>query len=286
MAKIDLEKWVDQNSSILPRDYRQAVHTVLDAIAGSTFLHECMILHGAVLISLQYLGSRQTKDIDFSTELMHQEFDEERFIQEFEKRLLAAVDFLNYDLDCRVQSHKWQPANLLEANFPSLKITIGYAYKGSKEHKRLERGMAIKTLPIDFCFNEKNCKVEKIQLNDNGSILIYSLPDLIAEKYRAILQQEVRNRVRRQDVFDLYSLFHAHGAIDEQLGRDVLRSLLLKSKSRGVKIDPQSLRNPSIKQRCAKEYPSLQDEITEDLPDFETAYSYVQNVYESLPWNT
>ena len=111
-----------------------------------------------------------------------------------------------------------------------------------------------------------------------------SFTDLVAEKLRAILQQEIRNRVRRQDAYDLYCLFKSHPIDDRDQKEEILRSLIKKSVSRKLEVDRNSMSKTEIINRSKKEYPLLQQEIDEKLPPFEHVYGTVQSFYESLPW--
>ena len=58
----------------------------------------------------------------------------------------------------------------------------------------------------------KSSRVGVIDLGDGLEIEASTLVDLVAEKFRAMIQQPIRNRYRRQDAYDLYCLLEAHGA--------------------------------------------------------------------------
>ncbi|MBN2327261.1 MAG: nucleotidyl transferase AbiEii/AbiGii toxin family protein [Candidatus Omnitrophica bacterium] len=285
MLTINIEQWVDQDRENPPKSFRQTVHTILYAIANSQYLRDIMVIKGGILIAILHQGGRYTKDIDFSTNLTYQKFDEESFLREFKKQLARAVHFLPYGLDCRIQRCKIQPNNP-EASFPSLKLSIGYAYKGVPQHKRLEAGKAPDTVHIDFSFNEITRKMEPIQISEAGlaPIQAYSLTDLIAEKYRAILQQEIRNRVRRQDAYDIYELLKIYPRLRPEDKKEILESLRIKSESRNLCIQKNSLDNPAIIERCEKEYSQLSAEIDGELPSFDNTYSTVRDFFQSLPW--
>lgn len=276
--------WVNQDIEQPPKDFREAIHTILVAISHSPLLRDTMVIKGGILIAIFYKGIRYTKDIDFSTEMPFQEFEMERFLDEFKRQLLFAVHFLDYDLDCRLQTYKIQPSNRPDASFPSLRLTIGYAYKGSSQHKRLAMNRSSKTIPIDLSFNEKTHKIEHITIINTSLILAYSLTDLIAEKYRAILQQEIRNRNRRQDIFDLYFLFQQKPKFTKKEMEDIHASLVEKSASRDISVNADSMNTAKIRNRCKKEYHSLKDDILGDLPSFDFVYDKVLQFYRSLPW--
>ncbi|NKC10898.1 MAG: nucleotidyl transferase AbiEii/AbiGii toxin family protein [Gammaproteobacteria bacterium] len=244
-----------------------------------------MLIKGGILLAIRYQGLRYTRDIDFSTSTRYEDFDEERFLAEFSSGLLTTSAQLEYDLDCRLQSRHIQPANRPDASFPTLKLTIGYAPKQEpRRHKRLLAGQAIDVIEVDYSFNEETLEVENILLTDGGEFHAYSFADVVAEKYRAMLQQEIRNRVRRQDAYDLYVLLEQfpHIPLDEKA--KILSSLRRKSESRGLEVNSGSMANEAIVERSKKEYEILQSEITDESPPFERVYPAVKAFYELLPW--
>ena len=281
----DVRQWVESEPDLARRELREAVHTVLWAIGASHFLSASMLIKGGILLAIRYHGVRYTRDIDFSIDVPYRDFDEEFFLKELEEGLFAASNQLEYDLDCRIQSHRIQPANQPDPSFPNLRLTIGYAPKWDRNrHRRLLARKATQVVRVDFSFNEVTLEIENITLTDGGELRAYSFSDLVAEKYRAILQQEVRNRPRRQDIYDLYVLFEKLPDISKVEKRKVLASLRRKSESRGLQVDANSLAMPEIVKRSAMDYGLLATEITGDLPPFKNAYSRIRGFYESLPW--
>ena len=143
------------------------------------------------------------------------------------------------------------------------------------------RGLIIE---IDYSFNEINQQIDNIQLVDGGKILAYSLPDLVGEKYRAMIQQKSRNRVRRQDAFDIYWLLRRGYLEDSGLKILVYRSLLMKAQSRELTVNKNSMADEEIIKRSKEEYATLADEIDGELTPFDVVYAVVRNYYESPPW--
>ena len=129
MHECDVHQWVESETVPARVELRQAVHTILLAIGASQQLRTTMLIKGGILLAIRYQGQRYTRDIDFSTDRLYQDFDQERFLEEFANALRTAGNRLEYDLDCRVQSCLMQPRNNPEASFASLKIKIGYAPK-------------------------------------------------------------------------------------------------------------------------------------------------------------
>jgi predicted nucleotidyltransferase component of viral defense system len=278
----NIEEWVNQETDPYRRELREAVHTVLHAIAKSQQLSSQMIMKGGILLAIRYHSSRFTKDIDFSTEIKYSDFDEDGFFDELQEKLTFAVEDLDYGLDCRIQSWEVRPKGEGK-NFQTMALKIGYAQKGSKKHESLMKNNCSNVIEVDYSFNELTQEKEILKIFDGESLEVYSFTDLIAEKFRAILQQEMRNRIRRQDPYDLYSLLKKYPATKDEKQK-ILKSLIIKSKSRNLEVNKLSISDEKIKQRSEKEYSQLADEIEEPLPPFEEVYNFTQKFYESLPW--
>lgn len=201
ITKYNIQSWVDEApNNTENHEFREAVHTILTAIALNSSLKASMILKGGILLAIKYRSYRFTKDIDFSTEkVIGKEISPEKIQESLDKSLSQKVEELDYDLDCRVQSSKLQP-NKPNSTYPSIKLKIGYAYKGTPKHKKLLVLKSPTVISIDYSLNETMPNIETIILNSGEEILAYSITDLIAEKYRSLLQQVKRNRNRRQDV--------------------------------------------------------------------------------------
>jgi predicted nucleotidyltransferase component of viral defense system len=137
LQKFDIRDWVNQSDDY--RAFRQAVHIILTAIAGTHQLQTSMIMKGGVLLALGYSSPRYTKDIDFSTATQRPDFDLEVFRQQLETSLVNTVEESGYGLDCRIQNCVQNPKSE-NATFPTIQVSIGYAYKGRPAHKRLQIG--------------------------------------------------------------------------------------------------------------------------------------------------
>ncbi|MFA6450795.1 MAG: nucleotidyl transferase AbiEii/AbiGii toxin family protein [bacterium] len=278
-----IRQWVIESDAPAKKEHRQAVHTLLVAIAETGDLRQEMIMKGGILLAVKFESSRYTTDVDFSTSKKFADFDETKFLLKLREGLAIAVNKLEYGLDCKIQSHEVKPARE-DATFQTLKIKIGYAYKGKPKHKRLVANNCPDALKVDYSFNEYNCKIDTVELEGEKKIKVYSLADIVGEKYRAIIQQTVRNRERRQDAYDIYCLIKKGYLEDESIKEVILKSLIRKSESRGLKVDKKSLENEDIKKRSKIDYPTLQLEIDGVLPDFEKCYGAVTRYYKSLPW--
>lgn len=280
-----IERWVDGGS----RDrlaFRQAVHVILQAISGSEYLKPKMIMKGGMLLGIRYQSTRYTEDIDFSTSLKLSDIDQDVFKGELNEQMALAIEDLGYNISCSVQSLTVQPRGG-NATFPSFRLKIGYAdISNQSEMNRLRSGQAPNTVKIDYSLNEVTCKTEEITLEDGG-VIAYHVTDLIAEKLRSILQQPIRNRNRRQDVFDLHFIITSASNISVEEKMDILDSLFRKSDGK-VPVDQitiDSLNQDNVRTMSLNEYELLRDEIDGELPDPDVAYGAVVDFYRSLPWD-
>ena len=281
----DIEKWIEKTDDSAVQELRKAVHTVITAISNSSKLREKMIIKGGVLLAIRYEGIRLTKDIDFSTSEKYNKSKTGEILEELKESLAKAIEELDYGLDCKIQSYEVMPARV-NPTFPTLKIKLGYAYKGTSKHARLLAGKCPDTLEIHYSFNEINLRVDTLRLRKHRSLKTYSTADLVAEKYRAILQQKTRNRYRRQDAYDIYSLIINGHLEKQQLKPQILESLKRKSALRGMAISKDSLSDPEVIRRSRADYDKIAQEIEGAVPPFEQLFGSVKDFYESLPWNT
>ncbi|MGR3277304.1 nucleotidyl transferase AbiEii/AbiGii toxin family protein [Acaryochloris marina NIES-2412] len=287
MSKIEecnIKAWVEGASNERNKEFREAVHTILSAIASDIHLKTNMILKGGILLAIRYNSHRYTKDIDFSTEKkLGGEINEEGVRESLDISLAQMVEVLDYDLDCRVQSSKLQPKDR-HSKYPSIKMKIGYAYKGTPKHRRLLSLQSPDIISIDYSLNEKTPNIEDLNLDLEEGILIYSLTDLIAEKYRSLLQQIPRNRTRRQDIYDLNLLIDELEDINDFEKSKILDCLISKSEARQIHPNINSFDTPELKSRAQENYQTLKDEIEGKLPDFDELFEKVAIFYKSLPW--
>ncbi|MCU0973860.1 MAG: nucleotidyl transferase AbiEii/AbiGii toxin family protein [Burkholderiales bacterium] len=279
-----LKEWVQDAPDARQRELRQAVHTILVAVTQFRQSGLQVVMKGGILLAVEYDGDRYTKDVDFSTRALVAEIPPERFADTLNEALAAASQSLDYGLDCRVQSRALIPPGE-DRSWPTLQLKVGYApLTDGSRHGRFSRGQATDTVAVEISYNEVITDSEWLELGDGVTVEASTLVDLVAEKFRAMLQQPIRNRVRRQDAYDLYCLLEAHGNELERVRTAVRDALILKSEGRGIEVRPDSLRDPEIERRSRAEYPQLADEIRRALPEFEAVYGAVREYYEGMGW--
>lgn len=290
---MNITDWVNIESSE-ETTFRKIIHTILLAVSRDKNLSHTLVFKGGIIMSLVYAGNRFTSDLDATSLLSMDELSPEKLETDLEKQLKASEIELNYGLAFKVHSVKPQPAKTYkEIKFPSYKVTVGYAKTdNNKEMGRLRNKQSHNTITIDISFNESVtvADTECLELKEGRNILCYSLEQLIAEKYRSLLQQVKRNRTRRQDVFDIYQLLvkYKEHFNDSNTKESVLNKL--KKCSQGKEIDgflhQEGIFDERIKQMALGDFETLELEI--DLEKIgvspEDMFNVVSDYFRSLPW--
>jgi predicted nucleotidyltransferase component of viral defense system len=284
MHNVDFRAWIDAANGPTERSLRQAIHTVVVAITRNRELHDSSYLKGGILLALRYASTRHTTDLDFSNVEPYSEGLGLSIVDALTSTLPAVVEELGHDLDCRLQSYDVQPSP--RHTYVNLEMKIGYAAKGTNGHRRLERGQATDTLSIDYNFLESVPERELIEIDADGTLCVYAMTTLVAEKYRAMLQQARRNRMRRQDVYDLNYLIENYGPFTDEERARMLASLISKCEERDFAPTQDSMASDEVYRRAQAEYANLAAEVEGTLPDFDASFGRVREFYENLPWST
>jgi len=286
VLKIDVARWVEKaKADPLAYCQRQAAEVTLNAIAMTAALNDKLYLKGGILMGLAYNSPRQTADIDLTAALSIEHEIDDQIAKLLNTSLPRAAAKLGYaDLVVKVHSVKRMPKRIFEtAKFPALKMKIAFAKRGTKQEEALAAGKAPGVIDLDISFNEILRQIQILELTGGEELQAYSLIDLMAEKYRAMLQQKERNRNRRQDVYDLDRLIAKH-SFDSVFKEQLLEVFVEKCRSRHIEPGRDSLQDSEIKNRSSAEWESMELEIG-DLPDFDECYERVLAFYLSLPWS-
>ena len=285
ILKVDVAKWVNRaGSDPVAYQQRQTVEVTLNAIAMAAPLNVEMFLKGGILMGLAYESPRHTIDIDLTTALAPGPSVAEQVRKLLDSTLPQAAAELGYDnLIIKVHSVKSQPtANIADAKFPALQLKIASAKRGTTQEKALQKHLPRVVVNADISFNEPLMQIQVLNLTGGRDLRAYGLCDLIAEKYRALLQQVPRKRNRPQDVYDLDRLIAAH-EVDNALQAQILEALIAKCQARRIKPARASLDNTEIKERAGAAWDSMKLEIGE-VPEFEGCFARVSGLYRNLPW--
>lgn len=288
-ATLDLTAWVRRAASnpVLHRQ-RQVTEILLYAVAITPGFGSELFLKGGVLMAIAYGSPRNTGDVDF-TAIGDPEEVRRRVAAALDSSFReAAVRTGHPNILCRVQRVRARPRPETFASSPiaALQITIGSAERSNpSEVTRLEAGEATQVVRIDLSFHEPIGSVQKLVLGGGREVQAYGLYDLVAEKLRAILQQVVRPHpgTRRQDVYDIARLVETFG-LDAPERAAILDILLRKSHEREFDPTREMIADPRIEAKLRADWPTLANELDEQLPDFDACFATVRGFYESLPW--
>ena len=285
--QINWDDWIENGGDPRWKPLRQAVHIVLLSISKCESLKDHMMLKGGILMALCYESSRFTRDIDFSQKAKYQEGDEAKLLGELSNAIKDSINEVDYGLDCSVQSSQLKPPSEKNPTFPTLNVKIGYAYNyDTKMHQRLIKGHSPTVLEIDFSFNETTKSAEEFSISEGHTLLRYSIIDLMAEKFRALLQQEKRNRYRGQDLYDLLFLIRRLPSQLQENKSEILQALIASSKSKDLNLTQESMSKGKTREMTKQEYDLLDSTVEAGtLVNFDVAYDEVTDFYKSLPWN-
>lgn len=287
---IDVHEWVQRASrGTQARRRREVTEIILNTIAASSELQDTCHLKGGILMGLLFRSPRFTADIDLTCTALPAESSIQKFIKTLDGSMTNTARALSYaDYILRVHSFKEMPRPHSFSDgstWPALKIKINYADRQIEGQLRaFEAGKAVETITIDVSFNEPVTHVEILELDDGNELYAYGLIEVLAEKYRALIQQPIRNRSRRQDVYDIAHILNQHEISSADMGL-LKTAILAKSMGRKVEgaITKQALANPEVAARAKSDWVSLKDEL-EILPDFDPLFNQVRLFYESLLW--
>ncbi|MCB9958933.1 MAG: nucleotidyl transferase AbiEii/AbiGii toxin family protein [Rhodospirillaceae bacterium] len=286
---VDIAEWVERaRTDQVAYLERQATEVVLAAIGMTAALKNRVFLKGGILMGVAYHSLRQTADVDFTTTLPANQDSFVEISNGLATSLPRAAAELGYpDLVCQVQSHKFYPTpeTFDCARGPALRVKIAYARRGSSQAQKIPNGNCPDVLSIDISFREPVGAIQILKLGQaSGQIAAYSLADLLAEKLRALLQQPIRKRNRRQDIYDIASLI-GRFPIGKPERSQIHKLLLRKCAARDLTPTATSLSESEVRERAGRDWHTLRLEIGE-VPDFDACFARVEEFYKSLPWGS
>lgn len=286
IVDVDVREWVESSRAnpTLYRD-RQVTEIILASIGLAPTLSKTLVLKGGTAMALAFKSNRVTGDVDFTSTIEPAALME-KLTTELNAALPRTAIQLGYPtLLCRVQSVKKMPRaqNFEDHEFPALRVKIGSALRGTNEEARLAEGKAARVVDVEISFRDQVYAYQELNLNGAGvAVRAFTIHELIAEKFRALLQQPLRNRNRRQDVYDIAFLIENHD-MEEADRSIILATLHEKCHSRGIEARQSSMDDPDIRQRAEAEWKTLALEVG-DLPPFDERFAMMRGLYVSLPW--
>lgn len=261
----------------------EALLAVLDAFGSVSDLRNKFVLKGGNALRWVYQGSRSSVDLDFSSTERHPHQEEEETVE----TLADIVKSLNPALESvrsahrfeglRVQSSRIRPPNKETREFPALELKVGYNRKPGREAPFPQ------TIKVEISLNEVVCDYRPWK-SGSLQVSVGSLSEIVSEKLRAILQQELRNRSRSSDIYDVW--FFWKNAKSQLNTKKISGFLLEKSDGRenvGA-VTKSRFNSDEIRRRSEEEYTTIERRLLKGqvLPPFETAYAGVLNLVRRL----
>ncbi|WP_027729472.1 nucleotidyl transferase AbiEii/AbiGii toxin family protein [Variovorax paradoxus] len=94
-----------------------------------------------------------------------------------------------------------------------------------------------------------------------ATIRSYTLHNVLAEKMRSLLQQPIRRRNRRQDVYDIWLLLESGEAISSADLSKIHNILLASCASKGVIPDARAMEAVQVMEMARKGYEDLRSDV-------------------------
>lgn len=277
-----LDEWATRNGvSLLEARRRLAQGTLMSAIARDGRLSEHLVFKGGNALDFVWLPNRSTSDLDFSVpfRLGVNQFSEEGLTPTFLDVCEGASNLS--DGYFKVNRIRQVPPGA-DRSFATLSVRIAYALSDEPrlEERLRSGGTGNQVLDLEISSNESICATELIQIAGSTlSFLTATVDDIVAEKLRAILQQKIRNRSRRQDVLDIAVIQTAGPGCD---AKNVSRFLELKCNARGVPFSKHAFREPEIQHRARVGYEDLAKTTRRAFVPFDEAWGTVLALVDSL----
>lgn len=261
---------------------RFAQYAVLRAIASSASLRRILVFKGGNALDFVWSPNRSTRDLDFSADMSApgaDELDEARL----EGLLSRALDASGRELGITMRVHgvRRQPPGEGKT-FITYTARVGYALPGDRRNRTLlEAGKSSQhVVPVEVSINEPIGADRDVAVGDR-SLRVGTLEDVVAEKLRAFLQQkgEIRNRYRRQDLFDVAHVIRWGRPLNLE---DVSRFLLRKAKARSVPVSKAAFQDPELADRARQGYDELKETVRSDFVPFGEALELLLDLVEKL----
>lgn len=256
---------------------RFAQYGVLRAIADSNELSRILVFKGGNALDFVWHPNRSTRDLDFSA--LESSLTEEGL----RPLLQRALDVAGQELEItfRVQSiHRNPPGE--DRTFPTYQIKVGYALRDDNQrlHMQIKNQEAVsQVVPVEISINEVVCDFQGVDFDGINDLKVSTREDIVAEKLRALLQQLVRNRSRKQDLLDLAVQLKSVEALD---ARKVATYLQAKAVGREVVVAKSTYRTPEVWTRAGEDYESLKATARNEFVPFTEAQELVLGFVDTL----
>jgi hypothetical protein len=256
-AFADIRPWAETAGvAINEARIRFAQYTILQSIAAVGPLREGLVFKGGNALDFVWQPNRSTVDLDFSVDhtssLAMPDADSLRIL--LSRGLVVAESRSGVML----RLHRVEPnPRGTDKDFITFAARVGYALPDEDRlRQRIMQGESSpRVIKLDISINEPIGDARLVQVGPETVIRVATIEDIVAEKLRALLQQPIRDRQRRQDLLDIAVILRENRTFDRAL---VARYLLTKAESRAVLVTRAAFHHPEVVRRAGGDYDALE----------------------------
>ncbi len=277
----EIRAWSEVNNiPVAEARVRFAQYGVVCGVARSSSLRQSLVLKGGNALDFVWQPNRSTADLDFSFDptIGSAHLDSERLTMALSRGLAAVAPDLGLVL--AVHRLRQNPPGA-DKTFITYEARIGYALQdASRLRQRMAHGEpSPNVIRLDISVNDPICEARYMAIDEANSLRVATIEDIVAEKLRALLQQPIRNRERRQDLLDIAIILQGERTLDRER---VSAFLLEKAAARDVPVSRAAFREPEVKRRAGADYDELEVTTRVAFIPFDAAYRSLLAFVEEL----
>lgn len=279
----DLAAWAKANGTTVGEArLRFAQYVALCGIAGVPALRQALVFKGGNALDFVWQPNRSTLDLDFSVDMTGARFQAD---VDTIRTLLGrgfGIATSRFGVAFAINSVRQQPPGA-DKTFVTYVARVGY---GLPDERQLLIRMANNqssphVVPIEISINEPIGDSTVFTIDESyAQLRVCTLEDIVGEKLRALLQQPIRNRYRKQDLLDIAVVVRGHPALDRD---QVAAFLRLKADARNVSVSKAAFRNPVVAERAKVDYDTLKPTTRTLFIPFDEALATVLALVDELP---
>lgn len=274
----EIEPWAKRHGTTRDEARKRfAQYAILEAVAAAPGLAGGLAFKGGNALRFVYGNRRSTLDLDFTADATLPD-DPDVIRRRLDIGLRAITSRLL--IKARAQRVARKPPGP-EKTRPTYEVTVAHAMPGDRFYKNFD--LDPKPVPavvlLEITLNDLICDAVPYRLAPDGrELLVCTLEDVIAEKLRALLQQQIRNRSRPQDVHDVARI------VQRRIALDLAKvSAFLVRKAEIREIHPRkSLFNETVKSLALMGYETLSQGDSSECLSFDEAWSCVLDLVRKL----
>jgi len=275
----DIEPWRARHGTTSDEARKRFMQfAVLECVAAAP-IGRLLVFKGGNALRFLHQSPRSTIDLDFTAlPTFPDDADEIRVLIDS----ALATGSRRFGFAARTQRVKRHPP-ASTATMPTFDIAVGYQFPTDRHYASFIAGVRRPwpVIELEISVNDEVCEYTAVRLDPRQNIAIRAcvLEDIVAEKLRALLQQRIRRRNRRQDVYDIARVVERMGAALDR--RKVSDYFVRKCRRRSIE-PTRSAFDDDIRNRAAYEYDTLFDCTDPNFIPFDRGWSLVLRLVAEL----